>query len=115
MGSYAGPARVIADGVPYEVSAQLVSFKEYKVLVADPFGGQGHLYGTEPRWIGIIHARTPSEAWSMSQADSLVIRTEEGREGCFTVTRGGDLCSSELQIAGSGSAPFDDEAGADLM
>ncbi len=83
MGSYAGPARVIADGVPYEVSAQLGSFAEYKVLVADPFGGQGHLYGTEPRWIGIIHARTPSEAWAMSQAEELVIRTEVGREGCF--------------------------------
>lgn len=113
MGSYTGPARVIADGVPYQVSAQLVSFAEYKVLVTDPFGGQGHLYGTEPRWIGIIHPSTVADAWAMSQADELVIRTEQGREGRFTVTRGGDFCSSELQIAGSASPPFDDEAGAD--
>lgn len=112
MGSYTRPARVIADGVPYEVSAQLVSFTEYKVLVADPFGGQGHLYGTEPRWIGIIHASTVADAWAMSQAGELVIKTEEGREGRFTVTRGGDLSSSELQIAGSASPPFDDEPGA---
>ncbi|MEU0942333.1 hypothetical protein ABZ379_05975 [Streptomyces canus] len=68
------------------------------------------LYGPEPRWIGIIHARTPTDAWTISQTDELVIRTEEGREGRFTFTSGGDLSSSELMIAGYGSPPFDDEA-----
>ncbi|GAA2768512.1 hypothetical protein GCM10010103_75540 [Streptomyces paradoxus] len=65
-------------------------------------------YGTEPRWIGAIHARTRADAWSISQTEELVIRTQEGREGRFTVTRGGDLCSRELMIAGYGSSPFDD-------
>ncbi|MFD5234657.1 hypothetical protein ACFWJ5_40435 [Streptomyces qaidamensis] len=109
MGRYDGPAWVIAGGRLYEVIAQLVSFTEHKVLVTDPFDGQP-MYGTEPRWIGTIDARTAADAWSINQADELVIRTEEGREGRFTVTRGGDLSSSELMIAGYGSSPFDDSA-----
>lgn len=109
MGRYEGPAWVIAGGRLYEVIAQLVSFTEYKALVTDPFDGQP-MYGTEPRWIGTIDARTAADAWSISQADELVIRTEEGREGRFTVTRGGDLSSKELTIAGYGNSPFDDNA-----
>jgi hypothetical protein len=109
MGRYDGPTWVISDGRRYEVIAQLVSFTEYKVLVTDPFDGQP-MYGTEPRWIGTIGARTAADAWSINQADELVIRTKERREGRFTVTRGGDLSSSELTIAGYGSPPFDDNA-----
>lgn len=115
MGSYAGPARVTADGVPYEVIAQMVSFAEYKVLVADPFGGLEHLYGIEPRWIGTIHTRTTVDAWTISQSDELAIQTEEGRESCFTVKSGGDLCSSELDIVGIGSPPFAEEAEPDAV
>ncbi|MFF8399389.1 hypothetical protein [Streptomyces sp. NPDC016172] len=109
MGRYDGPAWVIAGGRLYEVIAQLVSFTEYKALVTDPFDGQP-MYGTEPRWIGTIDARTAADAWSVSQADEPVIRTKEGREGRFTVTRGGDLSSRELTIAGYGNSPFDDNA-----
>ncbi|MEU5390214.1 hypothetical protein [Streptomyces tibetensis] len=112
MGSYAGPVRVIADGVPYEGTARLVPYAECKALVADPLGDQGHLYGTEPTWVLVIHARTAADAWAIRQADELVIRTNEGREGRFTVIRGGDFSSSDLQIAGGGRAPFGDEAGA---
>ncbi|MEU2271530.1 DUF4873 domain-containing protein [Streptomyces olindensis] len=113
MGRYDGPAWVITDGRLYEVIAQLVSFMEYKALVTDPFDGQP-MYGTEPRWIGSIDAKTAADAWTMSQAEELVIRTHEGREGRFTVTRGGDLASSELMIAGYGSPPFHDDTEPDL-
>jgi hypothetical protein len=108
MGRYDGPAWVIAGGRLYEVIAQLVSFTEYKALVTDPFDGQP-MYGTQPRWIGTLDTRSTADAWSVSQADELIIRTKEGREGRFTVTKGGDLHSKELMIAGYGNSPFDDD------
>ncbi|MDG9709387.1 hypothetical protein [Streptomyces sp. DH10] len=108
MGKYNGPARVIADGVPYEVSAQLVSFTEYKALVSDPHGGQEHVHSGHTRWIGTLHTRTAADAWTIRRADDLVLRTEGDWEGRFTVTGGGRLDSSELKITGSGNLPFGD-------
>ncbi|WDV56631.1 hypothetical protein PV963_43140 [Streptomyces coeruleorubidus] len=108
MGKYNGPARVIADRVPYEVSAQLVSFTEYKALVSDSVGGQEHVHSGHTRWIGTLRTRTTADAWTIRRSDDLILRTEEDWGGHFTVTGGGGLGSSELRINGSGNPPFRD-------
>ncbi|WP_307680445.1 hypothetical protein [Streptomyces sp. V4I2] len=90
------------------MSAQLVSFTEYKALVSDPFGGQEHACSGHTRWIGTLHTRTTADAWTIRRTDDLILRTEEDREGPFTVTGGGRLGSSELRITGSGNPPFGD-------
>ncbi|MEU0214318.1 hypothetical protein ABZ281_04065 [Streptomyces sp. NPDC006265] len=112
MGKYNGPARVIADGVPYKVTAQLVSFTEYKTLLTDPFDDQEHVYGGQPRWIGTIHARTTTDVWRIRQTDNLLLSTEQGWEArVFIVRSDAGPGSTELRIAGTGSPPFADEEG----
>ena len=108
MGSYIGPAVVVSDGVEYEVIAELTSRTVLAAKDADTLLETGRVPDHLRKWVGIIRMRNTSDAESITEATTRVLRTSDTQEDSFTVTDGDYLPASELQIAGGGSPPFDE-------
>ncbi|MFF3848029.1 DUF4873 domain-containing protein [Streptomyces sp. NPDC002328] len=85
--SYQGPATVIADGAEVSVKADLQIHQEP---------------GGMTSWDGSLQADPSVDFWD---ADETRLRMPDGREGAFIATRG-VVGSSEVEIQGSGPAPF---------
>lgn len=73
------------------------------------FGGSGPVGGGGIEWGGTLYASGGTDAFAMHQAYSLILRLDDGAEASFTFPPGGegDLEAGELEIRGSGTAPFD--------
>ncbi|MFM9542312.1 DUF4873 domain-containing protein [Streptomyces turgidiscabies] len=91
MTTYDGPATVIADGAEHEVAAHLAISTD----------------GRLKEWHGTLDTQDDGAAWQIQEARSATLRTTDGREGTFFPVRL-EVGSTELEIQGSGHAPFGD-------
>ncbi|MET9954497.1 hypothetical protein ABZ135_23545 [Streptomyces sp. NPDC006339] len=108
MGRYNGSATVIADGVDYTVRAELWCEPSPPQSVRS-FAGSSPVGGGGIEWGGTLYASGGTDAFAMHQANSLLLRLDDGAEAPFTFPPGGegDLEAGELEIRGSGTVPFD--------
>lgn len=88
MQSYQGPATVVCSNIEVSVEADLSVEQE----------------GGLKSWAGSLQAEVPGEAYDVYQDENAVLRVGN-REGRFVCKRA-DPGTGEMEIAGSGPAPF---------
>ena len=94
---------MLIDGADHPVYAQLEGHIEGHTV--ESFGGKSRAEGL-PVWGGTLQTHGQDLTWAISNAEELILRAEDGREGPFTVTNE-DRQKGVLRISGNGAAPFD--------
>jgi len=103
MGSYSGQVVIPIGGAEYTVRANLQGRVDSQTVEA--FGHRETVRGA-PVWGGTLTTVSADLVWEIHQAETLMLRTEDGRVGAFTVT---DRVSAAdvLHIRGIDLPPFD--------
>ncbi|WP_069757904.1 DUF4873 domain-containing protein [Streptomyces sp. LUP47B] len=102
MGRYNEQATMLIDGVAYPVHAKLEGYFESEETQS--FSGKSRVRG-HPVWGGTVQTNAQDLTWTIHNAEELILRAEDGREGPFTVSD--DNGEGVLRIRGNGRAPFD--------